>query len=103
MKEKQDSNVKRDIEGMGVPEIKYGDSVCFVQHVASALWLTYKAQDAKSARLGPLKRKVMFGWFLITWKMNVRCITVFYHSTNVAIVSLIVLCSFIENDVNMPL
>lgn len=45
---------------MGVPEIKYGDSVCFVQHVASALWLTYKAQDAKSARLGPLKRKVMF-------------------------------------------
>ncbi|XP_064920307.1 ryanodine receptor 3 isoform X1 [Columba livia] len=59
MKEKQDSNVKRDIEGMGVPEIKYGDSVCFVQHVASALWLTYKAQDAKSARLGPLKRKVI--------------------------------------------
>lgn len=45
---------------MGVPEIKYGDSVCFVQHVASALWLTYKAQDVKSARLGPLKRKVMF-------------------------------------------
>ncbi|XP_065491147.1 ryanodine receptor 3 isoform X3 [Caloenas nicobarica] len=59
MKEKQDSSVKRDIDGMGVPEIKYGDSVCFVQHVASALWLTYKAQDAKSARLGPLKRKVI--------------------------------------------
>lgn len=44
---------------MGVPEIKYGDSVCFIQHVASALWLTYKAPDAKSARLGLLKRKVM--------------------------------------------
>lgn len=43
---------------MGVPEIKYGDSVCFIQHVASALWLTYKAPDAKSARLGLLKRKV---------------------------------------------
>lgn len=43
---------------MGVPEIKYGDSVCFVQHVASGLWVTYKAQDAKTSRLGPLKRKV---------------------------------------------
>ncbi|XP_044292130.1 ryanodine receptor 3 [Varanus komodoensis] len=59
VKEKLDSAHKRDIEGMGVPEIKYGDSVCFVQHVASALWLTYKAQDAKTTRLGPLKRKVI--------------------------------------------
>uniref|UniRef100_A0A7M4FM49 Ryanodine receptor 3 n=1 Tax=Crocodylus porosus TaxID=8502 RepID=A0A7M4FM49_CROPO len=59
LKEKQDSSHKRDIDGMGAPEIKYGDSVCFVQHVASALWLTYKAQDAKTARLGPLKRKVI--------------------------------------------
>lgn len=53
-----DSSHKRDIEGMGVPEIKYGDSVCFVQHIASGLWVTYKAQDAKTSRLGPLKRKV---------------------------------------------
>ncbi|KAJ7417044.1 hypothetical protein WISP_66534 [Willisornis vidua] len=59
LKEKQDSSLKRDLDGMGVPEIKYGDSICFVQHVATALWLTYKAQDAKSARLGPLKRKVI--------------------------------------------
>ncbi|RMC00432.1 hypothetical protein DUI87_23041 [Hirundo rustica rustica] len=59
LKEKQESSLKRDIDGMGVPEIKYGDSICFVQHVATALWLTYKAQDAKSARLGPLKRKVI--------------------------------------------
>uniref|UniRef100_A0A8C3VH37 Ryanodine receptor 3 n=1 Tax=Catharus ustulatus TaxID=91951 RepID=A0A8C3VH37_CATUS len=55
----KESSLKRDIDGMGVPEIKYGDSVCFVQHVATSLWLTYKAQDAKSARLGPLKRKVI--------------------------------------------
>uniref|UniRef100_A0A8C3EXM2 Ryanodine receptor 3 n=1 Tax=Corvus moneduloides TaxID=1196302 RepID=A0A8C3EXM2_CORMO len=59
LKEKQESSLKRDIDGMGIPEIKYGDSICFVQHVATALWLTYKAQDAKSARLGPLKRKVI--------------------------------------------
>ncbi|EDL27848.1 mCG131207 [Mus musculus] len=59
IKEKLDSSHKRDMEGMGVPEIKYGDSVCFVQHVASGLWVTYKAQDAKTSRLGPLKRKVI--------------------------------------------
>lgn len=49
---------KRDVEGMGTPEIKYGESMCFVQHASSGLWLTYAAVDAKSARLGPLKRKV---------------------------------------------
>ncbi|XP_074091124.1 ryanodine receptor 3 isoform X9 [Macrotis lagotis] len=59
IKEKLDSSHKRDIEGMGIAEIKYGDSICFVQHIASGLWLTYKAQDAKTSRLGPLKRKVI--------------------------------------------
>lgn len=57
---------------MGVPEIKYGDSICFVQHVATSLWLTYKAQDAKSARLGPLKRKVMFWVFELLVKSICR-------------------------------
>ena len=50
---------KRDVEGMGTPEIKYGESMCFVQHASTGLWLTYAAVDAKSARLGPLKRKVL--------------------------------------------
>ncbi|XP_044515975.1 ryanodine receptor 3 [Gracilinanus agilis] len=59
IKEKLDSSHKRDIEGMGIAEIKYGDSICFVQHIASGLWMTYKAQDAKTSRLGPLKRKVI--------------------------------------------
>uniref|UniRef100_A0A8C3B4F7 Ryanodine receptor 3 n=1 Tax=Cyclopterus lumpus TaxID=8103 RepID=A0A8C3B4F7_CYCLU len=56
-KEKGDSGPKRDIDGMGVPEIKYGDCVCFVMHVATGLWLSYLAPDAKSSRLGPLKRR----------------------------------------------
>lgn len=56
--EKGDLGPKRDIDGMGVPEIKYGDSVCFVMHVATGLWLSYLAPDAKSSRLGPLKRRV---------------------------------------------
>ena len=56
--EKGDLGPKRDIDGMGVPEIKYGDSVCFIMHVATGLWLSYLAPDAKSSRLGPLKRRV---------------------------------------------
>lgn len=49
---------KRDVEGMGPPEIKYGESLCFVQHVASGLWITYAAPDPKALRLGVLKKKV---------------------------------------------
>lgn len=56
--EKGDLGPKRDIDGMGAPEIKYGDSVCFIMHVATGLWLSYMAPDAKSSRLGPLKRRV---------------------------------------------
>ncbi|XP_058254474.1 ryanodine receptor 2 isoform X2 [Hemibagrus wyckioides] len=34
-------------DGMGTPEIKYGDSVCLVQHVDSGLWLSYQTSDSK--------------------------------------------------------
>ncbi|KAI1893681.1 hypothetical protein AGOR_G00126200 [Albula goreensis] len=58
-KEKTEVAQKRDVEGMGTPEIKYGESMCFVQHVSTGLWLTYASVDAKSARLGLLKRKAI--------------------------------------------
>ncbi|OCT66306.1 hypothetical protein XELAEV_18042564mg [Xenopus laevis] len=58
-KEKLDVAPKKDVEGMGIAEIKYGESMCFVQHVSSGLWLTYGALDAKVVRLGPLKRKAI--------------------------------------------
>ncbi|XP_072885345.1 ryanodine receptor 1-like isoform X1 [Hemitrygon akajei] len=58
-KDKTDTGHKRDVEGMGIPEIKYGESMCFVQHVNSGLWLTYAAADTKTVRLGPLKRKAI--------------------------------------------
>lgn len=56
--EKVDVAQKRDVEGMGIPEIKYGESMCFVQHVSTGLWVTYAALDAKAARLGMMKRRV---------------------------------------------
>lgn len=58
LQEKLDSGVRTNIDGMGSPEIKYGDSVCYVQHVDSGLWLTYQSVDAKSTRIGTSKRKV---------------------------------------------
>ncbi|XP_028825170.1 ryanodine receptor 1-like isoform X5 [Denticeps clupeoides] len=58
-KEKTEMVQKREVEGMGIPEIKYGESMCFVQHASTSLWLTYASVDAKSARLGPLKRKAI--------------------------------------------
>ncbi|KAJ8269879.1 hypothetical protein GJAV_G00107820 [Gymnothorax javanicus] len=56
-KEKVEPVPKRDVDGMGVAEIKYGDSICFVMHAATGLWLSYQAPDVKSSRLGPLKRR----------------------------------------------
>lgn len=55
--EKLDSGTKSNADGMGIPEIKYGDSVCYVQHVDSRLWLTYQSADAKS-HIGGAQRKV---------------------------------------------
>lgn len=56
--EKLDPGVKKEMDGMGVPDIKYGDSVCYIQHVDTCLWLTYQTVDAKCARMGGVQRKV---------------------------------------------
>uniref|UniRef100_A0A8D0E9V2 Ryanodine receptor 2 n=1 Tax=Salvator merianae TaxID=96440 RepID=A0A8D0E9V2_SALMN len=58
-KEKIDVCVRKEVDGMGAPEIKYGDSVCFIQHVDTGLWLTYQSVDAKSVRLGSVQRKAI--------------------------------------------
>ncbi|XP_028459753.1 LOW QUALITY PROTEIN: ryanodine receptor 2 [Perca flavescens] len=58
-KEKLDTGTKTNADGMGSPEIKYGDSICYVQHVDSGLWLTYQAIDAQSTRMGGTQRKAI--------------------------------------------
>uniref|UniRef100_A0A671VHS3 Uncharacterized protein n=1 Tax=Sparus aurata TaxID=8175 RepID=A0A671VHS3_SPAAU len=58
-KEKLDPGVKKEVDGMGVPDIKYGDSVCYIQHVDTYLWLTYQTIDAKCARMGGVQRKAI--------------------------------------------
>lgn len=58
LQEKLDFGAKTNFDGMGSPEIKYGDSVCYVQHVDSGLWLTYQSIDAKSTHMSTARRKV---------------------------------------------
>ncbi|TSL04189.1 Ryanodine receptor 2 [Bagarius yarrelli] len=58
-KEKLDFALRKEVEGMGVPDIKYGDSVCYIQHVDTGLWLTYQSVDAKCARMGGVQRKAI--------------------------------------------
>lgn len=36
------NNEQWEIEGMKSSEIKYGDSVCFIQHTSSEKWLSYQ-------------------------------------------------------------
>lgn len=56
--EKLDFGLRKEVDGMGVPDIKYGDSVCYIQHADTGLWLTYQSVDAKCARMGGVQRKV---------------------------------------------
>ncbi|XP_053540880.1 ryanodine receptor 2 isoform X2 [Ictalurus punctatus] len=58
-KEKLDFGPRKEVDGMGVPDIKYGDSVCYIQHVDTGLWLTYQSVDAKCARMGGVQRKAI--------------------------------------------
>ncbi|XP_061600533.1 ryanodine receptor 2 isoform X1 [Cololabis saira] len=58
-KEKLDSVTKSNADGMGNPEIKYGDSVCYVQHVYSGLWVTYQAADTKSHMGGAQRTAIL--------------------------------------------
>ncbi|XP_047465590.1 ryanodine receptor 2 isoform X3 [Mugil cephalus] len=58
-KEKLDLGVRKEVDGMGTPDIKYGDSVCYIQHVDTCLWLTYQTVDAKCARMGGIQRKAI--------------------------------------------
>ncbi|XP_041921605.1 ryanodine receptor 2 isoform X1 [Alosa sapidissima] len=52
-KEKLDIVQRKDADGMGTAEIKYGDSICFVQHLDSGLWLTYQTGQGKRMAEAP--------------------------------------------------
>ncbi|XP_063865198.1 ryanodine receptor-like isoform X9 [Scylla paramamosain] len=58
--EKDDNKVileDKDLEVIGVPLIKYGDSTVIVQHVETGLWLSYKAFEIKKKGVGKVEIK----------------------------------------------
>ncbi|KAG5899237.1 hypothetical protein JTB14_035422 [Gonioctena quinquepunctata] len=58
--EKDDQKVvleDKDLEVIGAPIIKYGDSTVIVQHSESGLWLSYKAYETKKKGVGKVEEK----------------------------------------------
>nr|CAB3265843.1 ryanodine receptor 3 [Phallusia mammillata] len=58
-KDKLEPVSDQEIEGMGTAEIKYGDSVCFLQHNDTGMWITYQASESKPGRSGCKERKAI--------------------------------------------
>ncbi|XP_037915514.1 ryanodine receptor isoform X7 [Hermetia illucens] len=58
--EKDDQKVvleDKDLEIIGSPIIKYGDSTVIVQHSESGLWLSYKSYETKKKGVGKVEEK----------------------------------------------
>nr|XP_026484093.1 ryanodine receptor isoform X5 [Vanessa tameamea] len=58
--EKDDQKVvleDKDLEVIGAPIIKYGDSTVIVQHSETGLWLSYKSYETKKKGLGKVEEK----------------------------------------------
>nr|AWV67093.1 ryanodine receptor [Mythimna separata] len=47
----------KDLEVIGAPIIKYGDSTVIVQHSETGLWLSYKSYETKKKGLGKVEEK----------------------------------------------
>jgi hypothetical protein len=47
----------REDEGMGTADIKYGDSLVFLQHMKTGLWLSYQTFETKKRGVGRVEEK----------------------------------------------
>lgn len=52
----------REDEGMGHPDLKYGDSMVFIQHRDTGLWLSYVTFETKKRGIGRVEEKKV-GWW----------------------------------------
>ncbi|XP_025830516.1 ryanodine receptor [Agrilus planipennis] len=58
--EKDDQKIvleEKDLEVIGAPIIKYGDSTVIVQHSETGLWLSYKSYETKKKGVGKVEEK----------------------------------------------
>lgn len=44
-------------EGMGKSDIKYGDTIVFIQHSDTGLWLSYQTTEVKKKGVGKVEEK----------------------------------------------
>ncbi|BFZ07812.1 hypothetical protein BsWGS_10847 [Bradybaena similaris] len=54
--EKKQSDARED-EGMGLADIKYGDSMVYLQHSSTGLWLSYQTFETKKRGVGRVEEK----------------------------------------------
>lgn len=47
----------KDLEVIGSPIIKYGDTTVIVQHCETSLWLSYKSYETKKKGVGKVEEK----------------------------------------------
>nr|KAG5704413.1 hypothetical protein BaRGS_024268 [Batillaria attramentaria] len=55
--EKKQQGETREDEGMGHADLKYGDSVVFIQHAETGLWLSYVTFETKKRGVGRVEEK----------------------------------------------
>ena len=48
---------QREDEGMGTADIKYGDSLVYMQHMKTGLWLSYQTFETKKRGVGRVEEK----------------------------------------------
>ena len=54
--EKKQGEMRED-EGMGHADLKYGDSIVFLQHAETGLWLSYVTFETKKRGVGRVEEK----------------------------------------------
>lgn len=62
MRQTKDEAIKdkledKDLEVIGAPIIKYGDTAVILQHCESELWLSYKSYETKKKGVGKVEEK----------------------------------------------
>ena len=63
----------REDEGMGTADIKYGDTLVYVQHIATGFWLSYKTFETKKRGVGRVEeKKVGHGGSSVLLKLTPR-------------------------------
>ena len=66
--DKKQAEVRED-EGMGIADIKYGETMAFIQHASTGLWVSYQTFETKKRGIGRVEEKKVIFTDLIcfTW------------------------------------